>query len=178
MYDYWELFHELGFKDPRDAEEDPDGDGFTNLEEFLGPDGSALGDDDTDPWDPESHPTRQATGLVSDESDGVFGQGTTFDWIIFGIATIVVLVLVIFLIVTRTDKRRRKRLQAKKRRMMRHRIAMMRGGIDIDELDVISGPEPQKINCHKCGEKTIIGSNERPVVVTCPKCDTKGVIYE
>ena len=62
--------------------------------------------------------------------------------------------------------------------MMRHRMLMMKGGIDVDELDVISGPKPQKINCHKCGEKTSIGSNERPVVVTCPKCDTKGVIYE
>jgi len=178
MYDYWEFFHELGFKDPRDAEEDPDGDGFTNLEEFLGPDGSPLGDDDTDPWDPESHPTRQATGLVSEESDGVLGQGTTFDWIIFGIATIVVLILVIFMIISSTDKRRRKRLQLKKRRMMKHRMAMMRGGIDIEELEVISGPEPQKINCHKCGEKTTIGSNKRPVVVTCPKCETKGVVYE
>ena len=35
MPDWWEILHGLDPFDPADAGEDPDGDGVTNLEEFL-----------------------------------------------------------------------------------------------------------------------------------------------
>ena len=44
---WWKVEHGLDPYDPSDAEEDGDGDGFTNLEEYLY---------DTDPNDPDSHP--------------------------------------------------------------------------------------------------------------------------
>ena len=34
MPDYWEIRHKLDPEDPTDADEDPDGDGLTNLEEY------------------------------------------------------------------------------------------------------------------------------------------------
>lgn len=47
MPDWWEMAHELDRYNPDDADEDPDGDNFTNLQEYL---------DDKDPQNPDSHP--------------------------------------------------------------------------------------------------------------------------
>jgi len=44
--DSWELAHGLNPNDPADASRDDDGDGFTNLQEYL---------DGTDPANPGSH---------------------------------------------------------------------------------------------------------------------------
>ncbi len=184
MYDYWELFYELGFKDPRDAGEDPDGDGFTNLEEFLGTDKSALGDDDTNPWDPEDHPTRQSSKILTgDDTDGILGQDSSYDLIIFGMASIMVLILVILIIMNRGEKLRRDRLKSKKSRLLKRRLAAMHGSHYTQQQAYqksIAPPEetPQKITCHNCGKKTTIKSPTRPLVMKCPTCDTKGVIYD
>lgn len=179
MYDYWELYYELGYKDPRDAAEDPDSDGFTNLEEFLGTDKSPLGDDDTNPWDPENHPKRQSGKLLTDDdADSVFGQGSSYDIAIFGMASIIVLILVILIIMNRGEKQRRDRLKAKKVRLIKRQMAAMHGGRYT--LKSIPPPEeePQDITCHNCGKKNIVKTPTRPIVVKCSQCDTKGVIYD
>jgi Na+-transporting methylmalonyl-CoA/oxaloacetate decarboxylase gamma subunit len=61
--DSWEFLHwperkinEVG------PDADDDEDGFTNLAEFLGPDGVPGGDDSTDPRDKKSHPPIKGTG--------------------------------------------------------------------------------------------------------------------
>jgi hypothetical protein len=59
MVDLWEYENSLDMNDPRDASEDPDRDGYTNLEEYYGIDG--IGPyhgqmDSTDPWDITEHP--------------------------------------------------------------------------------------------------------------------------
>ncbi|RLI19320.1 hypothetical protein DRO49_00750, partial [Candidatus Bathyarchaeota archaeon] len=43
--DQWEIDHGLNPNDPSDAQEDPDNDGLTNLDEYL---------HDTDPWNPDT----------------------------------------------------------------------------------------------------------------------------
>jgi hypothetical protein len=50
----WILDHHLDILDTNVLSEDPDGDGFTNLDEWRGVKGD--GSDSTDPWDPKSHP--------------------------------------------------------------------------------------------------------------------------
>ncbi|NLB56100.1 MAG: hypothetical protein GX811_10115, partial [Lentisphaerae bacterium] len=47
MPDWWEVLHGFNQRDPDDAHQDKDNDGFTNLEEFLA---------DTNPSDPSSYP--------------------------------------------------------------------------------------------------------------------------
>ncbi len=56
--DAWLLKYKLDILSPTVLTEDPDGDGFTNLDEYLGPDRSPEnGDaDSTDPQDKDSHP--------------------------------------------------------------------------------------------------------------------------
>lgn len=59
MVDLWEWEHQLDLDDPTDAAEDPDRDGYTNLDEYLGEDniGAYQGNQDaTDPWDITDHP--------------------------------------------------------------------------------------------------------------------------
>lgn len=62
MDDGWEIRYFLKAL-KQDANEDPDGDGFTNIEEYEA---------DTDPTDPESHPDEYTAGLfIVDESGQV-----------------------------------------------------------------------------------------------------------
>ncbi len=55
--DWWEFKYDLDMNDPLDADADPDNDGYTNLREYLGNDGQAGNNDDTDPNDNFSFPT-------------------------------------------------------------------------------------------------------------------------
>jgi hypothetical protein len=59
MWDAWERAHGLDPRDPRDAAIDTDDDGFTNLEEFLA-------EPQTDPRDPDAHPSIIAKLRVAD----------------------------------------------------------------------------------------------------------------
>gem|GEM_PF-2145389 len=57
MDDLWEWNNLLNYLDGSDRDEDPDGDGYTNIQEYRGTDGSArTRDDATNPWDPASKP--------------------------------------------------------------------------------------------------------------------------
>jgi len=70
MSDDWEKYNGLDYLDPADAAEDPDLDGFSNLEEFLN-NGNSFG---TDPTDPLSHPSGgwyvATDGVDSLDNDG------------------------------------------------------------------------------------------------------------
>jgi hypothetical protein len=56
MYNDFELLFELDPYDPSDALDDPDGDGFTNLREYLGDDNEPGNTDWSDPNDPTKKP--------------------------------------------------------------------------------------------------------------------------
>ncbi len=53
--DIWEIAYDLD-PDKIDSDEDPDGDNFTNMQEFLGNDGKIGGADSSDPHNPLSYP--------------------------------------------------------------------------------------------------------------------------
>jgi parallel beta-helix repeat protein len=85
MPDGWEHSNSLDPLDPSDADEDLDGDGFSNLVEYQ---------NETDPDDPHSHPP------VEDEGDG------GFDYVLYAaIALIVVAVLVVVLVLVKRRKK-------------------------------------------------------------------------
>ncbi len=59
MDDDWEFKYLLNMYDPSDRNEDPDGDGYTNIQEYMGNDEVdpyKVDMDDTDPWDPLDTP--------------------------------------------------------------------------------------------------------------------------
>ena len=68
MVDGYEAENQLDMNDPKDANEDPDRDGYTNLEEYLGIDNNPpRGKDDpnndgTDPWDIQDRPKMEFEG--------------------------------------------------------------------------------------------------------------------
>ena len=74
MPDAWEVMHDLAVG-VNDADEDPDQDGFSNIHEYLL---------DTDPQDPESHPTlannhEKLLGVWPLATNAVEGMGTGLD---------------------------------------------------------------------------------------------------
>ena len=100
MPDAWELQFELDPNDPSDATEDTDGDGYTNLDEFLGFDGVLGGNDSTDPRDLADFPTQDQT----DNGNGTDTSGNSM--IILGLLFIVfiVILLVIYLYISHKKK--------------------------------------------------------------------------
>jgi parallel beta-helix repeat protein len=86
MPDGWEHLNGLDPLDLSDADEDLDGDGFTNLEEYL---------NETDPDDPHSHPP------VEDD-----GESEDLDYLLYAaLIAIVVVVLLIALVLTSRGKK-------------------------------------------------------------------------
>ncbi len=112
MDDSWEILYGLDPTDPSDAEEDPDGDGLTNLEEFtlfkdlrmklnpMNPDSDEDGwkdgeeiDSSFDPMDPGDHPQ---------------GKYTDLPQILFILALLIMVLAVLFTIVFLVMKKRNK----------------------------------------------------------------------
>lgn len=90
--DIWELKYGLNPNDPSDAAQDPDGDNYTNLEEYLGKDGKPGGDDSSSPFNPLDVPIgAQDDDEESDETD----DSAIFMWV----AVIVIIIIVVILIV-------------------------------------------------------------------------------
>jgi hypothetical protein len=59
MDDFWEWENQLDYRDGSDRDEDPDSDGYTNIQEYLGEDGVGAWrgqQDATDPWKSTSKP--------------------------------------------------------------------------------------------------------------------------
>ncbi|WP_455393125.1 Ig-like domain-containing protein [[Eubacterium] cellulosolvens] len=90
--DAWELLFELDPNDPSDALDDPDGDGYNNLFEFLGIDGVLGGNDSTNPRDSNDFP-------IQDKTDKVDGTNTSDDKImIYGLVIAIIIVFIVILL--------------------------------------------------------------------------------
>jgi hypothetical protein len=93
MPDKWEeKFAELDPLDYTDADEDPDNDKYTNLQEYLGRDGKPGGDDSTNPTSRASNPGTGDSGSGGDDK----GSSNTIA-IAAGIAVVIVVLLLLFL---------------------------------------------------------------------------------
>ncbi len=92
--DIWELKYGLNPDDPTDAAKDPDGDNYTNLEEYLGIDGKPGGDDSSDPHNPLDIPIEE-----KDRSGGTSetDESAIFMWV--ALAVIIVIIVVILIVV-------------------------------------------------------------------------------
>ncbi len=102
--DAWELTYDLDPFEPSDASEDPDGDTYTNLAEFMGADGIAGGGDSTDPRDAGDLPVeiQPGDGIGSDSRDD---ESASLGWLaLIIIIIIVVIILAIFILMKRAQK--------------------------------------------------------------------------
>jgi outer membrane protein assembly factor BamB len=91
--DSWELQFQLDPNDPSDASEDPDGDGYTNLDEFLGSDRVIGGNDSTNPKDSNDFPIKDQT----DKGKGT--DNTDNNMMIFGLVIGIIIVIIVVLLV-------------------------------------------------------------------------------
>ena len=165
--DYWETLHSLNKINPYDADEDPDGDDFTNLEEYLGMDGKAGGLDDTDPWDAEQHPEKHFKKSV-EKDDTIYYTGII-------LVIIIIVILIVFFVVQiyrRNMKAKAEAEQAKAEEQKREIWQDMFGR----NYEVYTY-KPNYIVCNNCLEQLEIQLPVRPLVVTCPKCKKRGVLY-
>jgi outer membrane protein assembly factor BamB len=103
MPDAWELQYELDPNDPTDGAEDPDGDGYSNLEEFLGLDGVSGGNDSTNPQDSEDIPVKEKADKV-DDSDTSDNNMYIVGLVLTIIIVFIVILAVLFLLIRRKMK--------------------------------------------------------------------------
>jgi hypothetical protein len=82
--------------DASDANKDPDGDGFSNLNEYLGIDGVAGGDDSTNPTRKSSKPEKEVDDKSSDGGDSEEGMDYTMIAVLGVIIVVLLLVLLFF----------------------------------------------------------------------------------
>jgi len=163
--DYWEKLHMLNHFDPQDAENDPDKDSYTNLEEYLGMDGKVGGYDDTDPRDPSDHPDEHYETIEEEASSNL-------EITVGAIIIIVVILLLLFIII-----RRKRQKFEEEEDSSKPEEEMLWQDMYGRKYEVYKY-EPNQIMCHNCLEKIDIQIPIRPLVVTCPKCNTRGVLYK
>ena len=97
--DTWELKYNtvLNPLDASDANKDPDKDGFTNLEEYLGTDGLPDGNDDTNPNNKASYPKTTIDDKGSDgDGDEVETDYSTLLYAGLGVIIVVVILILLF----------------------------------------------------------------------------------
>jgi hypothetical protein len=81
--------------DSTDAQLDPDEDGYSNLEEYFGSDGSPGGDDSTNPTRKTSHPKRGSNG--GDLGEGNTEISGTIIIALLGSIIVIIILLILFL---------------------------------------------------------------------------------
>jgi hypothetical protein len=176
IYDWWEIYYSLNPFDPRDAKEDPDNDRFTNLEEFLGDDGKPTikqTDDDTDPFNRKSHPK---TGEGQDEGDAQDDRfGFLGDYGLF-LISIISIIFIISLLIVAFKKTKSDTEDEDTDDLSDPESSDLASG-NLRPLKEGQGLKIQSSRCHHCGESIDVINPTRPVVITCPSCDTRGVIY-
>jgi hypothetical protein len=166
--DYWEILNYLSETNPRDADEDPDSDTYTNLEEYLGMDGEHGGNDDTDPNNPNEHPEEHYSEPKDENNTYIY------NWVAV-IIVIVIILVVISIIIHKARKQTEKTdedsefFKPKEKKYWHDMFG---------KKYEVYAYEPIEIICHNCLEKQEIQIPIRPLVVTCKKCNTRGVIYD
>ncbi|UCH88643.1 MAG: PQQ-binding-like beta-propeller repeat protein [Thermoplasmata archaeon] len=111
MPDTWELKYGFDPSDPSDADDDPDEDTYTNLEEYLGVDGKPGGNDSSNPLDSSDIPVKSDIDDDDDDdgdkSEGVPSEKETsnFFWLALIIIVIIVIVLFAFLFMKKKSKK-------------------------------------------------------------------------
>ncbi|MCK5561506.1 MAG: PQQ-binding-like beta-propeller repeat protein, partial [Thermoplasmata archaeon] len=98
--DIWELKYGLDPNDPSDAAQDPDGDNYTNLEEYLGIDGKPGGDDSSSPYNPLDVPIG-----VQDDDNGETDENAILIWV--ALAIIIVIIVVILIVVLMLHRKKK-----------------------------------------------------------------------
>ncbi len=101
--DSWEAKYSsiLDPLDPTDAAEDPDNDGYSNLKEYLGPDGKPGGSDSSDPTSKSSIPKSKTEDTDKDS----ITQGTDLTLIaVIGVVIVIIILVVIFAVVRKRRK--------------------------------------------------------------------------
>jgi hypothetical protein len=173
IFDWWETFYSLNPLDKRDAKEDPDGDRFTSLEEFLGDDSvPALKavDDDTHPWDRKDHPTKKDIIEGTDTTEeGILGFDQNSEFIVFSVIFIIIILALLFIAMKRMRKEPEKEDEPK------DKAAHPPKPGKLPKLGV--GIELKPTKCYRCGEAINVMNKTRPLALTCPSCDTRSVIY-
>ena len=168
--DYWEKLFFMNHFDPLDAELDPDKDTFSNLEEYLGMDGKPGGNDYTDPRDPNDYPDRHYEPESKEE---------TSLYLSVSIAAIIIIILVlsVFFIIIRKRRKRAQKAEAEEKTKEKPEEKIVWRDMYGRKYKVYSY-EPNYIICHNCLERVETQIPIRPLVVTCPKCNTRGVLYK
>ncbi len=104
--DEWELEHGLDPFDPDDAQEDLDNDTYTNLQEYLGIDGEAGGNDSSDPNDPLDIPIKEQ--IPEDGRPKTDGDNAWVAGYMAAVAVIMIILILLILFLFQKQKRERK----------------------------------------------------------------------
>jgi hypothetical protein len=96
--DGWEFKYSYDPKDASDNKSDSDEDGFTTLEEYLGVDGKAGGNDSTDPRNAESHPPKKS----DNKETSTIGSEAMLIWILLIILIVIIVGMSGAVVKTRT----------------------------------------------------------------------------
>jgi hypothetical protein len=171
MPDYWEDRHNLNKQDPSDADGDPDKDNFTNYNEYLGEDGEPFTSDSTDPWDSNDHPTE----IKAQEDDA----GTDYFWLVVGLFIIIILFAILIIVVSSFVSRKvlNARHYADRRHELEERIKKEEREKQEAKWGIYSQEGDLEVLCHGCGQRNKVHSHQRPLAVTCSKCNKRGVLY-
>ena len=163
--DYWEILHLLNPYDPQDTDNDPDRDGFTNKEEYLGLDGKVGGNDDTDPRNTKEHPI---------EHYKIEKKETKTYWLEIMVIIIIIIILILFALVYK----RHRVAEEKKKELTKEDEKEELWQDMYGRKYKVHTYEPTEIVCHNCLERMEVKLPIRPLVLTCPKCAARGVLYK
>jgi hypothetical protein len=159
--DYWENIYYFNINDPHDAEDDADKDTFSNWEEFKA---------ETDPRDadffPDEHITREQKEASEDYSMSI------------GIFSVLIVILILIFLYMFYQSRSKKRKEKESEKTKTDGIVGMASGTGRFTPTGNGKLKESKIICNKCGKSMDILTLNRPVVVTCTDCGTRGVVYK
>lgn len=159
--DYWENLYYFSINDPHDAEDDYDKDTFSNWEEYKA---------GTNPLDPYSAPDKHISREEKKKAEDLSMAIGTF------VVLVVILLIVVFYIFYQSKLKKKKKADEEKAKSTE-------GIVGMSKSDVGAGGKSGKIKstkivCHTCGKSLDILTLNRPVVVTCTDCGSRGVVYK